>query len=91
LKLSPRRSGFQIAIDVLTVIGEGEERPTRIMYASNLSWNSLRSTLDLLVRKGYIEEDYISKRNKKYSITTKGRDVLNYYDRLESLVQVTTD
>jgi len=91
LTLSPRRSSFQIAIDVLTVIGEGEKRPTRIMYASNLSWNSLRGTLDLLVDKGYVDEDFISKRNKKYSITAKGREVLGYYDRLESLVQVTTD
>jgi predicted transcriptional regulator len=89
--LSPRRSSFQIAIDVLTVIGEGEERPTRIMYSSNLSWNSLKSTLNLLVNKGYVEEDYVSERNKKYSITTKGREVLGYFDRLESLVQVTTD
>jgi predicted transcriptional regulator len=61
------------------------------MYASNLSWNSLRGTLDLLVDKGYVDEDYLSERNKKYSITTKGREVLGYYDRLESLVQVTTD
>ncbi len=42
MTLSPRRSSFQIAIDVLTVIGEGEKRPTRIMYATNLSWNSLK-------------------------------------------------
>lgn len=91
MTLSPRRSSFQIAIDVLSVIGEGEKRPTRIMYASNLSWNSLRGTLDLLVDKGYVDEDYVSDRNKKYSITAKGREVLGYYDRLESLVQVTTD
>ena len=61
------------------------------MYASNLSWNSLRGTLDLLVDKGYVDEDCISERNKQYSITAKGREVLGYYDRLESLVQVTTD
>jgi len=89
--LSPRRSSFQIAIDVLTVIGEGEKRPTRIMYATNLSWNSLKGTLDILVNKGYVDEDQVTDRNKKYSITTKGHEVLGYYDRLESLVQVTTD
>jgi predicted transcriptional regulator len=75
----------------LTVIGEGEERPTRIMYASNLSWNSLKGTLKLLVNKGYVDEEYVTERNKKYSITAKGHEVLGYYDRLESLVQVTTD
>lgn len=89
MKLSPRRSSFQITIAVLTVIAEGEQRPTRIMYASNLSWNSLKSTLDLLVSKGYVDEDHVSDRNKKYSITAKGREILGYYDRLESLVQVT--
>lgn len=91
LTLSTRRSGFQIAVDVLTVIGEGEDRPTRIMYASNLSWNSLRGTLDLLVAKGYVDEALMNQRKKRYSITGKGREVLSYYDRLETLVQVTTD
>ena len=87
--MSPRRSSFQIAIDVLSVIGEGEKRPTRIMYASNLNWDSLKNTLDLLVDKGYVDEDYLSERNRKYSITNKGREVLGYYNRIESLVQVT--
>ena len=80
--MSPRRSSFKIAIDVLNVIGEGEDRPTRIMYASNLSWNSLQRTLDILVNKGYVDENQISERVRKYSITAKGHEVLGYYDRL---------
>ena len=87
MKLSPRRSSFQITIDVLTVIDKGEQRPTRIMYASNLSWASLKSTLDLLVSKGYIYENRVNK-NKKYFVTAKGREILGYYNHLESLVQV---
>ena len=59
------------------------------MYASNLNWDSLKNTLDLLVDKGYVDEDYLSERNRKYSITDKGREVLGYYNRIESLVQVT--
>jgi predicted transcriptional regulator len=89
--LSTRRSGFQIAVDVLTVIGEGEDRPTRIMYASNLSWNSLRGTIDILVGKGYVDEMFLNEKQKRYSITSKGSDVLGYYNRLESLVQVSAD
>lgn len=87
MKLSQRRSSFQITIDVLTTIEKGEQRPTRIMYASNLSWNSLKSTLDLLVSKGYINQNCFD-RNKKYSITAKGLEILGYYNQLESLVQV---
>ena len=87
--LSPRRSSFQIAVDVLTVINEGETRPTRIMYASNLSWNTLRSTLDLLVNKGYAEESSdFQTRGKQYAITQSGSNVLKYYNRLEDLVKV---
>ena len=89
--MSTRRSGFQIAVDVLTVIGEGEDRPTRIMYASNLSWNSLKGTLDILVGKGYVDEMFLNQKQRRYSITTKGKDVLGYYSRLESMVQVSTD
>jgi predicted transcriptional regulator len=87
--LSPRRSSFQIAVDVLKVINEGESRPTRIMYASNLSWNTLRSTLDLLVSKGYTEESFdLQTRGKQYYITQSGTNVLKYYDRLEDLVKL---
>ena len=86
--MSPRRSSFKMAIDVLTVIAEGENRPTRIMYASNLSWTSLKSKLDLLIDKGYVDEEFISDRNKLYSITSKGIEVLRYYKRIESMVEV---
>jgi predicted transcriptional regulator len=89
--LSTRRSSFQIAVDVLTVIGKGEERPTRIMYASNLSWNSLKGTLDTLVGKGYVDEMSMNQKQKRYTISSKGRDVLSYYNQLESLVQVSVD
>ena len=91
IALSPRRSSFQIAVDVLTVINEWETRPTRIMYASNLSWNTLRSTLDLLVSKGYAEEaSDLQTRGKQYCITQSGSNVLKYYDRLEDLVKLET-
>lgn len=90
LGLSSRRSNFQIAVDVLTVINGGESRPTRIMYAATLSWPSLQKTLDLLVSKGYaMELSGKSKDGKKhYSITNAGRNVLNYYDRLETLIKL---
>jgi predicted transcriptional regulator len=87
--LSKRRSSFQIAIDVLTVMKQGESRSTRIMYSTNLSWKSLRSTLGLLVHKGYVEEiPHPSMKQRRYYITPEGENVLRYYDRLETLVKV---
>jgi predicted transcriptional regulator len=59
------------------------------MYASNLSWNTLRSTIDLLVNKGYAEEaGDMRGRGKQYYITQSGMNVLRYYDRLEELVDL---
>ena len=59
------------------------------MYASNLSWNTLRSTIDLLVNKGYAEEaGDMQGRGKQYYITQSGMNVLRYYDRLEELVDL---
>ncbi len=59
------------------------------MYASNLSWNTLKSTIDLLVNKGYADEaGDMQGRGKQYYITQSGMNVLRYYDRLEELVDL---
>lgn len=59
------------------------------MYASNLSWNTLKSTIDLLVNKGYADEaGDTQRRGKQYYITASGMNVLKYYDRLEELVDL---
>ena len=59
------------------------------MYASNLSWNTLKSTIDLLVNKGYADEaGDTQRRGKQYYITASGMNVLKYYDRLEELVNL---
>ena len=85
--MSPRRSRFQISVEVLTAISSGKQKPTRIMYACNLSWNSIKDTLDLLVAKGFVDEMY-EERRKRYYITVKGRDVLGYYAGLQDLIKV---
>jgi predicted transcriptional regulator len=87
IELNNRRSKFQISIEVLSAIYEGEPRPTRIMYACNLSWNSLKETLSLLSAKGYVDE-VEDKNHKLYSITSEGRDVLGYYEGLQKLIDV---
>ena len=88
--LSPRRSSFQISVDVLRVINQGESKPTRIMYASNLSWNTLKKTLELLLKKDYIEDIQGSGSNKTYSITTQGINILKFCDQIEELVNLET-
>jgi len=87
--LIKRRSSFQIAVDVLSVMNNGETKPTRIMYAANLSWKTLKSTLNLLETKRYIElTSSPSYKQKQFAITKEGLSVLSYYKRLSRLVKV---
>jgi len=86
--LSKRRSSFQITVDVLNAIHKGETKPTRIMYAANLSWTTLQSTLDLLLRKDYVEEVKGPGSSKLYYVTPSGLNVLKFCHQIEKLVSI---
>ena len=90
--MSARRSKFQLSVEVLSQIKQGEHKPTRIMYSANLSWKSLKEILDSLVSQGLIEEELVgrsSKRAKKrYEITAKGENVLEYYSVVSGLIEI---
>ena len=58
------------------------------MYACNLSWNSMKETLDLLVAKGFVDEMIENEKRRRYCITSKGRDIIGYYAGLQDLIQV---
>jgi len=79
-------------VEVLSQIKQGERKPTRIMYSANLSWKSLKEILDSLVSQGLIEEELVgrsSKRAKKrYEITDKGENVLEYYSVVSGLIEI---
>ena len=86
--LSKRRSSFQITVDVLNAIHKGETKPTRIMYAANLSWTTLQSTLDLLLRKDYVEEVKGPGSSKLYYVTSSGLNVLKFCHHIEKVVSI---
>jgi predicted transcriptional regulator len=94
-----RRSRLEIYLDVLSVIHEGEDKPTRIMYHSNLSWQQLISVLTQLEVQGLITEDAIEaegsrrrkrdKRSKKsFNITPKGISVLKYFRDMNKMIEI---
>jgi predicted transcriptional regulator len=71
---------MEIKFDILTVIASGEEKTTRIMYGSNLSWSTLRRTLEGLVAQGFVDETTVD-HTRRYHITEKGARALRYYLR----------
>lgn len=70
-----RRSRLEIYIDILEVIERGVNKPTRIMFAVNLSWKYFKEMLSNLESWGLIERR-IEKDRELIYITERGRRVL---------------
>ena len=83
-----RRSRLEIYFEVLDVIGREVDKPTQIMYKTNLSWITLQEIFTTLIQGNFIvEED--KGPSKRYSVTDKGRNALNYYQRsLDGLAKI---
>jgi predicted transcriptional regulator len=91
--LKSRRSKLEIYLDVLKVIKQGTNKPTRIMYGANLSWKLLQNILSSLVDQSLILEiDTSESRDKRtntiYDITNKGESVIRYFERAKGLIEV---
>ena len=79
---------MEMNLDILHAIQDGEEKPTRIMSKSNLTWAQLQEGLVFLEESGFIQEKVIGssrrqkidKRTKNmYTLTEKGASVLRYF------------
>ena len=81
-----RRSRLDIYFDVLKTIDNGTDKPTRIMYETNLSWTSLISVFTALINSEFIRAEKM-KTSKRYYITEKGKNALSYH--LKSLEGLT--
>ena len=91
--MKSRRSKLEIYLDVLKVIKQGTNKPTRIMYGANLSWKLLQNILSSLVDQSLIVEiDTSDSRDKRtntiYDITNKGESVIRYFERAKGLIEV---
>jgi predicted transcriptional regulator len=89
--MSKRRSKLEITLDVLKAVRDGVDKPTRIMYVTNMSWNPTQELLERLVMGGHLEvtEERTEKRSKKrYVITEKGLTVISYLRGAEALINI---
>jgi len=77
-----RRSQMEIYIDILKAVAEGRQKPTHIMYRSNLCWERLKKQLDFLVKGGLLDKTAV-KGTATFSLTSKGKDLLGYHKKLE--------
>jgi predicted transcriptional regulator len=78
-------------LKILDAVRNGVEKPTRIMYAANLSWKPTQRILSNLTEQGLVTEvsDTESvKSRRKYKITEKGIAVLDYFDEAKKLLPI---
>lgn len=85
--MTQKRSKLELYVDVLRVIKKGSHKPTRIMYRANLSWNPLTEILESLTEQGLTIREILGRHNS-YKITSKGRNVLNYFDQAAELMKI---
>ena len=82
-----QRSVLRINLDILNAVqGEGDAKPTHILYRANLSHERMVKYLDELVLKGLIEVKQEGE-NRTYNLTPKGVGFLIEMRRAESFVQ----
>ena len=82
-----RRSDTQITLEILSAIKEGERRPTRIMYACNLSYRGLITRIDELLEGGFIR--MVKNSGKEgYEITEKGNEVITHLGYLKDMLNL---
>lgn len=87
--MSPRRSQLEIRLNILSSVRDGVDKPTRIMYAANMSWKPVQKILSNLVEQGLLEvrmstESRQSK--KRYALTEKGANVLDYFEKAKEIL-----
>ncbi len=62
-------------------------KPTRLLYASNLSPQMFKDYLDELTQKKFIIELQDGKKKKYYSLTDKGFEFLQKYQEIRSFIE----
>jgi predicted transcriptional regulator len=75
-----RRSRTEMMVDVLRAVHGGAERPTQVMYRSNLSWLVCQDLLRRSSARGFIRAVEEGGR-KRYVLTPAGVDVLGRFVR----------
>ncbi len=89
--MSKRRSMLDIVLDVLSVVRDGVDKPTRIMYAANLSWRPTQRILKMMVERGLlkvVETEGDGRTKRRYVITERGLNVLEYFERAKELLNL---
>ncbi len=89
--MSVRRSKLDIILSVLSTVKEGVDKPTRIMYATNLSWNPLKEVLSRMVKQELLREievPGVKRSRRRYEVAEKGGNVLTNFEGASEILGI---
>jgi predicted transcriptional regulator len=81
--MSKKRTRLEVIRDILSVLSNGRDvKITHLIYKANLSNNSIKPYMKELLENQLIEE--IQKKDKRiYTITQKGREFLQEFEKIK--------
>ena len=83
-----KRERLDVIKDILNTIRESRQiKPTRLLYASNLSPQMFKEYINELLSKKFIKLDIDTKEKKTFSLTKKGQDFLQEYKVIENFIE----
>ena len=82
-----KRERLEVIKDILAATRDNREiKPTRLLYASNLSPQMFKDYVNELIKKEFILVEMDKKGRKLFSITGKGNEFLEEYKVIERFV-----
>jgi predicted transcriptional regulator len=86
--MARKRERLEVIRDILMSIRQNKNiKPTRLLYASNLSPQMFKEYINELIEKTFIKLDIDDKEKKTFSLTSKGNDFLEEYRIVENFVE----
>lgn len=85
--ITKKRERLEVIKDILTAVRDSREiKPTRLLYASNLSPQMFKEYVEELIKKGFLAVNALDNNKKTIKISKKGNDFLEEYKTIERFV-----
>jgi len=87
--MSKKRERLEVIYDILKVVRDSGNsiKPTRLLYASNLSPQMFKEYIDELLGKGFLASTEDDDNRRTYSLTTKGFTFLEKYKTVMEMIE----
>ena len=86
--MAKKRERLDVIRDILKAVRDNRDiKPTRLLYASNLSPQMFKDYIDELMNKGFIRLEIDAKDKKTILLTKKGNDFLEEYRVIENFIE----